>query len=224
MVLCAGSPSVKTQPASDSALPTPGKLPIIIGKEGSRGAARYPQEAVDRVRELREQINYHNYRYYVLDNPVISDAEFDRLLRELSELEDRYPGLLTPGFPQPAGGGRAPFNKFETVRHRLPMISLENAFSEGEVRELRSVCIAFCAVRGPSITSWNPRWMAAPLNWPMNRGASAWALPGGMECGGGQPPRILKTIHTIPLPKYFTREEPVPELLEVQGGSLHGFG
>ncbi len=96
-----------------------------------------PQEVAARVQELREQINYHNYRYYVLDDPVISDAEFDRLLRELVALEQRYPRLLTPDSPSQRVGA-APLEKFETVRHRLPMISLENAFSEAEVREFEA--------------------------------------------------------------------------------------
>ena len=57
-----------------------------------------------RARELRDQINYHNYRYHVLDAPVISDAEYDRLLRELTDLERAHPELVTPGFAHPASG------------------------------------------------------------------------------------------------------------------------
>ncbi len=107
-----------------------------------------PQEAVARVQELREQLNYHNYRYYVQDDPVISDAEFDRLLRELVGLEERYPGLLTPDSPSQRVGA-TPLEKFETVRHRLPMISLENAFSEAEVREFEARLQRFLRRREP---------------------------------------------------------------------------
>src|SRR5512142_1975017 len=93
-----------------------------------------PKEVRDRVKELREQLTYHNYRYYVLDDPVVSDAEFDRLLQELMRLEERYPELLTPDSPTQRVGA-APLARFETVRHRVPMISLENAFSEQEARD-----------------------------------------------------------------------------------------
>ena len=93
-----------------------------------------PVEVVSRVNQLREEINYHNYRYYVLDDPVISDAEFDRLLQELTRLEERYPQLVTPDSPTQRVGAK-PLEKFETVRHRQPMLSLENAFSEAEARD-----------------------------------------------------------------------------------------
>ena len=92
-----------------------------------------PPQVVSRVAELREQLNYHNYRYYVLDDPVVSDAEFDRLMAELTRLEEAY-GLATPDSPTQRVGAQ-PLDKFETVRHRQPMLSLENAFSEAEVHE-----------------------------------------------------------------------------------------
>lgn len=91
------------------------------------------QAAKLRVEELRSQINYHNYRYFVLDEPVISDAEFDQLMRELRALEERYPELITPDSPtQRVGGEPAP--AFGVIEHRVPMLSLANAFSEDELR------------------------------------------------------------------------------------------
>jgi DNA ligase (NAD+) len=93
-----------------------------------------PPDIQARAQELREQIHYHNYRYYVLDDPVISDQEFDRLMQELLKLEAAYPGLVTPDSPTQRVGA-APLDKFETAPHRVPMLSLENAFSEGEARE-----------------------------------------------------------------------------------------
>ncbi len=93
-----------------------------------------PKEAVARARALREEIEEHNYRYYVLDRPTISDAEYDRLLRELQELERRYPDLVTPDSPTQRVGA-APRSDFGRVRHSIPMLSLDNAFSEEEVAE-----------------------------------------------------------------------------------------
>ncbi len=81
---------------------------------------------------MREQIDYHNYRYYVLDDPEISDAAYDALLRELQELEARYPALVTPDSPTQRVGAE-PLKSFAEARHLLPMLSLDNAFEEAEV-------------------------------------------------------------------------------------------
>jgi DNA ligase (NAD+) len=86
-----------------------------------------------RVEELRQQINYHLYRYHVLDDPEISDAEYDELMRELRTLEERYPELVTPDSPTQRVGA-APADLFKPVQHRAPMLSLDNAFSEEELR------------------------------------------------------------------------------------------
>ncbi|HEX9718065.1 MAG TPA: NAD-dependent DNA ligase LigA, partial [Actinomycetota bacterium] len=86
-----------------------------------------------RVEELREQINYHNYRYYVLDEPDVSDAEFDELMGELRELEERYPEFVTPDSPTQRVGV-TPAELFTPVEHRAVMLSLDNAFSEGELK------------------------------------------------------------------------------------------
>src|SRR4030042_3315532 len=93
-----------------------------------------PPEVVARVQELREQLHYHDYRYYVLDDPVISDAQYDRIMQELLGLEEKYPALVTPDSPTQRIGA-PPLEKFETVTHRIPMLSLENAFTETEARE-----------------------------------------------------------------------------------------
>jgi DNA ligase (NAD+) len=86
-----------------------------------------------RVEALREQIRYHNYRYYVLDEPVISDAEYDALMRELRALEAAHPELVTPDSPTQRVGA-PPGEQFAKVQHIVPMLSLANAFDEAEVR------------------------------------------------------------------------------------------
>jgi DNA ligase (NAD+) len=91
-------------------------------------------EAEKRISELRRELNHHNYLYYVLDQPEISDAEYDRMLRELMELEARYPQLVTADSPTQRVGG-APAAGFQTVAHRVPLLSLNNAFSEQELRD-----------------------------------------------------------------------------------------
>ncbi|MBI5568524.1 MAG: NAD-dependent DNA ligase LigA [Desulfomonile tiedjei] len=89
-------------------------------------------EVVREIAELRQEIRYHDHLYYVLDNPKISDAEYDRLFRRLEEMERAYPSLLTPDSPTQRVGGK-PLEKFGQVPHRLPMLSLSNVFTEDEL-------------------------------------------------------------------------------------------
>ncbi|MDN5347170.1 MAG: ligase [Clostridia bacterium] len=92
------------------------------------------EEARAQVEELRRIIEEHNYRYFVLDQPVISDQEYDALMRRLLELEAAYPELVTPDSPSQKVGG-PPRPEFTTVRHRRPLLSLANAFSAAELRD-----------------------------------------------------------------------------------------
>ncbi|HBE94303.1 MAG TPA: DNA ligase (NAD(+)) LigA, partial [Desulfovibrio sp.] len=96
--------------------------------------SRTPSEAAQRAAELREQLEYHNHRYYVLDAPEITDAEYDALFRELQALEAAHPELDDPNSPTRRVGG-APAEGFATYRHRLPMMSLDNAMTLEEWRE-----------------------------------------------------------------------------------------
>src|SRR5688500_4957349 len=88
----------------------------------------------DRLEELRARIRHHEHCYYVLDAPEISDAEFDRLLKELQALEAANPDLVTPDSPTQRVGG-APAERFDSVEHAAPMLSLDNAYSDEELRE-----------------------------------------------------------------------------------------
>jgi DNA ligase (NAD+) len=94
------------------------------------------EESIETIRQqmqsLRETIENHNYRYYVLDAPIIPDAEYDRLFRELQQLEQRYPELMSPDSPTQRVGA-APLKEFRSVVHRTPMLSLNNAFEDKEV-------------------------------------------------------------------------------------------
>lgn len=97
-----------------------------------------------KIEKLRELINYHNYRYYVLDDPEVSDAEYDSLMKELEALEREYPDLITPDSPTQRVGG-AVLSGFQVVTHAIPLLSLANAYSQEEldsfdrrVRELLS--------------------------------------------------------------------------------------
>ncbi len=89
-------------------------------------------EAIQRINKLRELINHHNYRYYVLDSPEISDAEYDELIRELQQLEEAHPELITSDSPTQRVGA-APVEAFGVVEHPQPLLSLANAFSDEEL-------------------------------------------------------------------------------------------
>ncbi len=88
----------------------------------------------ERIEQLRDQIRKHDYHYYVLDSPLITDREYDELLAELKSLEAEYPELVTPDSPTQRVGGE-PLPGFTTVRHRVPLLSLDNTFSREELVE-----------------------------------------------------------------------------------------
>src|SRR6204780_4325671 len=87
-----------------------------------------------KIEALREKIRYHEYRYYVLDAPEVSDAEFDVLMNELKRIEAEHPKLITPESPTQRVGGK-PREGFVKAKHSSPMLSLDNAYSEEELRD-----------------------------------------------------------------------------------------
>lgn len=93
-----------------------------------------PAQAQKLLAELRQQIHYHNYRYYILDDPQLTDAEYDKLFRRLQDLEQQFPELITPDSPTQRVGAE-PESQFGVIEHRIPLLSLQNAFTEEELRE-----------------------------------------------------------------------------------------
>src|SRR3989441_12475759 len=92
-----------------------------------------PDAQRKKIESLRDKIRHHEYRYYVLDDPEISDAEFDKLINELKKIESEHPGLVTPDSPTQRVGGK-PREGFVKARHTSPMLSLDNTYSEEELR------------------------------------------------------------------------------------------
>jgi DNA ligase (NAD+) len=173
-----------------------------------------PPQAASRVAELREQLNYHNYRYYVLDDPVVADAEFDRLMAELTRLEEDY-GLATPDSPTQRVGAQ-PLDKFETVSHRQPMLSLENAFSEAEVFEFDERLKRFLKTTEEFAYVLEPKMDGCAVELVYENGRLTTGSTRGDGFRGENVTQNLKTIHTIPL-SLLTEVAPAPELLEVRG-------
>src|SRR3990167_7005776 len=94
---------------------------------------KIPKNIKHEIEKLTKDLNYHCYRYHVLDSPVIPDAEYDRLYRRLKELEEQHYYVLPESPTQRVGA--PPLDKFEKVSHREPMLSLGNALSEGDLKE-----------------------------------------------------------------------------------------
>ncbi|MGA9371988.1 MAG: NAD-dependent DNA ligase LigA [Solirubrobacterales bacterium] len=171
--------------------------------------------AKKRAAELRREIAEHDHRYYVLDDPVISDPEYDDLLRELREIEEANPGLLTPDSPTQRVGGK-PLGKFNQVEHNEPMLSLANARNEDELRawaqrverRLERLDISGREIR--YVTEPKVDGLAISLtyeNGVFTRGATR-----GDGRIGEDVTQNLRTIKAIPL-----SIEDAPELVEVRG-------
>ena len=97
-------------------------------------ASRVEPEILTQVNRLREALHHHNYRYYVLDDPEVADAEYDRLMQELIRLEEAYPQLSRTDSPS-VRVGAPPLAKFETLAHSIAMLSLDNAFNDDDILE-----------------------------------------------------------------------------------------
>ncbi|NPA98190.1 MAG: NAD-dependent DNA ligase LigA, partial [Crenarchaeota archaeon] len=93
-----------------------------------------PKEVIKRYNELVDLLNKYDYYYYVLDQPLVSDAEYDELKRELEEIERKYPEIIRPDSPTQRVGGKVA-EGFKEAPHRVPMLSLENAMNENELRQ-----------------------------------------------------------------------------------------
>ena len=172
-------------------------------------------EILDRIQKLRDQIHYHNYRYHVLDDPVISDAKFDRLMQELQKFEDEFPELVTPDSPTQRVGAK-PLEKFETVPHRVPMLSLENAFSEAEAGEFEERLKRFLRTSEGFDYVVEPKMDGVAVELVYEGGHLSVGSTRGDGYRGENVTQNLKTIHTIPL-MLLSRELPAPDLLEVRG-------
>jgi DNA ligase (NAD+) len=167
---------------------------------------------VRRAEVLRKKIDYHNYRYYALDNPVISDAEFDRLFQELQALERDHPELATPDSPTQRVGAK-PRSAFASVRHRIPMTSIESVTDDAEVEAWdRRVREALGA--GEVQYSAEPKFDGASVSLRYEDGVLASAGTRGDGTTGEDVTANARTIRSVPLK---LRGEGWPQLLEVRG-------
>jgi DNA ligase (NAD+) len=170
------------------------------------------EQARRRHQELASQLHQHNHLYYVLDQPTISDADYDRLFRELLILERTYPELVSTESPSQRVGG-VPLEKFTSVRHSLPMLSLENAMDEGEIREFDGRCRRFLASDSPIDYVCEMKMDGVAVELVYEQGVLTVGSTRGDGVNGELITENLRTIPSVPL-----RLCPLaPPLLEVRG-------
>lgn len=169
------------------------------------------------IETLRAQIRYHNHRYYVLDDPEISDAAYDRLFQRLVELEGRYPELITPDSPTQRVGA-VPLDTFAEVRHRTAMLSLENAFQEQDVHDFDARVKRFLGEQGNIQYTVEPKVDGLAVELVYEHGRLVTAATRGDGVVGEDVTANIKTILTVPLRLMEPRSAPpAPDLLEVRG-------
>lgn len=174
------------------------------------------EQAQKRIAQLREEINYHNYRYYVLDDPVISDAEYDQLMRELESLEKQFPQFISPTSPTQRVGA-PPIDKFEEVRHTIPMLSLANAFEEEEVKEFDNRIKRFLGTTQDIEYCAELKIDGVAVELVYEDGVFTVGSTRGDGLVGENVTQNLKTIKTIPLYLILKKSEKPPARLEVRG-------
>jgi DNA ligase (NAD+) len=168
-----------------------------------------------RIEKMREEIEYHNHRYYVLDQPEISDAEYDRLMRELENLENQYPELRTPNSPTQRVGA-PPLETFEIVRHTLPMLSLANAFDESEAKDFDKRVKKFLGISTDVSYVTEPKMDGLAIELVYESGHFVVGSTRGDGVNGENITQNLRTIKTIPL-RLIRKGIPIPQRLEVRG-------
>src|SRR5690606_15736177 len=194
-----------------------------VGDHGRRAAraARRSRQSMDdvdvqeRIAELRKLIERYNYEYYVLDQPSVSDAEYDALMNELRELEAAHPELITPDSPTQRVGA-PPSSAFGTVRHEIPMLSLANAFSEQELRQWAERVYRLAGRRDIEFVT-EPKIDGSAVSILYRNGVYERGATRGDGIQGEDVTANIRTVRNVPLRLQDVDGVHVPEVLEVRG-------
>jgi len=172
------------------------------------------KEARERIERLREEIRDHNYRYYVLDEPTISDAEYDRMFRQLEEREAQFPDLVTADSPTQRVGA-PPREELGTVTHRSPMLSLQSIYSEEEMRHFVETVIAEAGEEVTFVAE--PKYDGLAVSLTYEDGSLTVAATRGDGATGEDITDNVRTIRAVPLKLMSGEGLPTPEAVEVRG-------
>jgi DNA ligase (NAD+) len=171
------------------------------------------EEAYRRINDLRQELEEHNYKYYVLHQPEISDYDFDMMLRELEKLEAEYPEFSDPFSPTQRIGSDLS-KAFEQVEHRYPMLSLANAYSEGEIRDFDN---RIKKMIGPGFEYvCELKFDGSSISLLYENGRLVRAVTRGDGVKGDDVTVNVKTIRSVPLT---LRGKDYPAILRNQGGN-----
>lgn len=172
-----------------------------------------PDEVKREIERLVKEVNYHNYRYYVLDSPVISDEEYDRLFRRLKELEERFNYILPDSPTQRIGA--PPLEKFEKVRHTEPMLSLDNAFSYEDVMDFDGRIKRLLKTESDIEYTVEPKYDGLAIELTYRDGLLYRASTRGDGYEGEDVTQNIKTIKAVPLRIEGVKN--IPELIDIRG-------
>jgi DNA ligase (NAD+) len=174
------------------------------------------EKAKKEIETLKKKIRHHDYRYYVLNQPEVSDAEYDKLMRRLKELEERYPKLKSSDSPTQRVAGR-PLEKFRQVRHRIPMLSLDNAYSVEELKEWTQRVRKGLGYREEIEYVTELKFDGTSASFTYHQGRFVLGVSRGDGQTGDDITVNLRTIRTLALKLISTTKNPLPEVLEVRG-------
>lgn len=174
-----------------------------------------PAEAAQKLKKLREEIRFHAHRYYVLDDPVIADVEYDRLFQQLLDLEAQFPLLVTPDSPSQRVGGQ-PLQQFSEALHAEPMLSLDNVFSEEELEEFEQKGLRYLRRNEPFSYVAEPKLDGLAVELVYENGLLTVGSTRGDGRVGENITAQLKTIGAIPL-RLQTGHGDIPDSLVVRG-------
>ncbi len=175
------------------------------------------KEMTQEIAELREKIRYHNHRYYSMDDPEISDAEYDKLFGRLLDLERQHPELVTPDSPSQRVGAK-PLETFAEVKHGRPMLGLENGFQDEDILAFDTRIRRFLGDDSHFDYTVEPKIDGLAVELVFEKGKLKVASTRGDAYVGENVTPNIKTILTIPLTlTQRNRARPIPDLLEVRG-------
>jgi DNA ligase (NAD+) len=174
------------------------------------------ETALKRIEELRSLLRYHNRRYYQLDDPEISDGEYDRLMQNLSDLEYQFPEIDVSDSPTQRVGA-APLEKFSDIPHLTPMLSLANAFSEQDISDFGERIKRFLGTHENITFVVEPKLDGTAVNLIYENGTFAVGATRGDGNKGEDITQNLKTIRTIPLQMKKSKNHPIPKRIEIRG-------
>ena len=166
------------------------------------------------IQLLRSEINQHNIHYYVQDNPVVSDSEYDELMRKLEKLENENPTLIAPDSPTQRIGA-SPLSEFQSLDHRLPMLSLANAMNKDELKEFDAQVKKGLGLEADIEYAAEPKLDGLAVELVYENGMFTHGSTRGDGTTGENITQNLKTIRAIPLS--LIENVPVPRILEVRG-------